>query len=91
MTRSMPIMEVRNRLTALPDELEREPAAGAVAVTRRGKSVLALMTWDLYESIVETLEIMGDEDLMTALRKGLKQADQNETVAWDTVKAELGP
>ncbi len=91
MTRSMPIMEVRNRLTALPDELEREPSAGAVAVTRRGKSVLALMTWDLYESIVETLEIMGDEDLMTALRKGLKQADQNETVAWDTVKAELGP
>ncbi len=91
MTRSMPIIELRNRLTALPEKLEREPSAGAVAVTRRGKSVLALMTWDLYESIVETLEIMGDEDLMTALLKGLKQADQNETVDWDTVKAELGP
>jgi len=34
---------------------------------------------------------MGDEDLMAALRKGLNQADQDETVAWDTVKAELGP
>ncbi|MBA2363468.1 MAG: type II toxin-antitoxin system Phd/YefM family antitoxin [Chloroflexia bacterium] len=91
MTRSMPIIEVRKRLTALPEELEREPLAGAVAVTRRGKLVLALMTWDLYESIVETLEIMGDEDLMAALRKGLNQADQDETAAWDTVKAELGP
>ena len=87
----MPIIEVRKRLTALPEELEHEPLAVAVAVTRRGKPVLALMTWDLYESIVETLEIMGDEDLMAALRKGLNQADQDETVAWDTVKAELGP
>ncbi len=89
MTRSMPIIEARNKLTTLPEELEREPSVGAVAVTRRGKPVLALMTWDLYESIVETLEVMGDEELMAALREGLKQADRDETIAWDTVKAEL--
>jgi len=50
----MPIIEVTKRFTALPEELEHEPLAGAVAVTRRGKPVLALKTCDLYESIVET-------------------------------------
>jgi hypothetical protein len=32
---------------------------------------------------------MGDEELMAALREGLKQADRDETIAWETVKAEL--
>ena len=89
MTRSMPIVEARSKLTTLPEELQREPSAGAVAVTRRGKPVLALMSWDFYESIVETLEIMGDEELLTALRQSIKQADRGEVIPWDTVKAEL--
>ena len=34
----------------------------------RTEPVLAVMPWDLFESIVETLEIMGDMDMMDALR-----------------------
>ncbi|MBI3697459.1 MAG: type II toxin-antitoxin system prevent-host-death family antitoxin, partial [Acidobacteria bacterium] len=59
MTQSMPIIKARNKLTALPEWFGRQPEAGAVAVTRRGKPVLAVMSWDLYASLVETLEILG--------------------------------
>jgi PHD/YefM family antitoxin component YafN of YafNO toxin-antitoxin module len=86
----MPIVEARNKLTALPEEFAREPEVGAVAVTRRGKPVLAVMPWDLYEAIVETLEVLGDEDLMAALRQSIKEAMEGKTIPWEGVKADLG-
>lgn len=88
MNKEIPITEARHELTSLPERLAKEP--GAVAVTRRGKPVLALMPWELYESIVETLEIMGDEELMAALRKSIKEADAGKAIPWKTVKAKLG-
>lgn len=87
MSNALPIIEARNKLTTLPEELERKP--GAVAVTRRGKPVLAILSWELYEAIVETLEILGDENLMTALRQGIKEMDEGRSIAWERAKKEL--
>jgi antitoxin YefM len=83
----MPIIKARDRLTSLPEELAEEP--GAIAVTRRGEPVLAILPWDLYESIMETLEILGDEELTAALRQSIKEASENQAVAWDQAKQEL--
>jgi len=90
MTRTMPIVEARNKLTTLPEEFAREPEVGAVAVTRRGKPVLAVMPWALYEALVETLEILGDADLMAALRQSIKEAMEGKTIPWEDAKADLG-
>ena len=57
----MPIAEARKVLNQLPDRFAAEPEASALAVTRRGRPVLALMPWSLYHGIVETLEVLGDE------------------------------
>jgi antitoxin YefM len=84
---AIPIIKARDRLTSLPEELAEEP--GAIAVTRRGEPVLAILPWDLYESIVETLEILGDEDLMAALRQSIKEVSEGKTVPWDRAKQEL--
>ncbi len=89
MTRSMPIIEARRRLTSLPEEFAQESEMDAVAVTRRGKPVLAIMPWELYDAIIETLEVMGDETLMSALRQSAQEAAQGETIPWDTVKRDL--
>jgi len=51
---------------------------------------MALVAWDLYEAIVETLEIMGDADLMAALRQSIKEASEGKVIPWEEVKAELG-
>lgn len=90
MSKTMPIIEARNKLTTLPEQFEQEPDIGAIAVTRRGKPVLAIMPWELYEAIVETLEIMEDEELMAALRQSIKEADEGKILPWETVKAEMG-
>jgi len=89
MTRTMPIIEARKKLTTLPEQFEEESDTGAVIVTRRGKPVLAIMPWDLYEAVVETLEILGDEELMVALRQSIQEAAQGELIPWETVKAEM--
>ena len=87
MVTQMPIIKARDRLTSLPEELEQEP--GAIAVTRRGEPVLAILPWELYESIVETLEILSDEVLMAALRRSIKEAEEDRAVSWEKAREEL--
>jgi antitoxin YefM len=88
MLKDIPITDARHALTSLPERLAEEP--GAVAITRRGKPVLAIMPWDLYESLVETLEILGDADLMAALRQSIQEAEAGQTLRWEDVKRNLG-
>ena len=88
MRKELPITEARHALTALPERLAQDP--DTVAITRRGKPVLAVMPWDLYESIVETLEIMGDDTLMAALRQGIKEIEAGKGVSWKQAKRDLG-
>ena len=83
----LPIIKARDRLTSLPEELAEEP--GAIAVTRRGEPVLAILPWDLYESIIETLEILGDEELIAVLRQSIKEASEDKAVPWDRARQEL--
>lgn len=88
MQKVLSIVEARNRLTQLPEELERENG-NAVTITRRGKPVLAVMPYDLYDSIVETLEVMSDPTLMALLRQSIQEADNGKLLEWETVEQEL--
>ncbi len=82
------ISKARDELTSLPKKLSKNHET--VAVTRRGKPVLAIMPWELYESVVETLEIMGDEKLMTSLRESIKDIKAERLYTSEEVKKELG-
>jgi len=90
MTETLSMMQARAKLTALPEEFERNPETGAVTVTRRGKPVLAVMPWEMYDSITETLEVLGDEKLMRVLRKSLQEARRGKTYSTAQVRKRLG-
>ena len=87
-TERMPIVKARAMLTQLPELLSEENRA--VALTRRGKPVLALMPWELFESIVETMEIMGDAEMMETLRRSIRDVQEGNLVSIEEGKAELG-
>jgi len=72
MLSNIPITEARNELTSLPEKLAQQ--GGTLAITRRGKPVLAVMTWEHYEAILETIEILGDANLMANLHQGITEA-----------------
>jgi antitoxin YefM len=84
--REISISEARNELTSLPETLNEENRT--VAITRRGKPVLAVMPWELYESIMETIEIMGDKELMVSLRQAIEEVAGGKAIPWERAKKE---
>ena len=60
----------------LPDEAAKHEV---LAVTRRNEEVMAVMSWELYEGLLETLEIVSDDTLMKQLRKGLDDVKAGRT------------
>ena len=86
-TEEIPMVEARRDLTKLPERLETSPAT--LAVTRRGKPVLAIMAWEDYEAILETLEVLSDEDAVKQLRRSIQDVEQGKILSWEKAKARL--
>ena len=89
MTKTIPITEAREKLTELPWAFSRRLSVDAIAVTRRGEPVLAILPWEFYDGLVETLEILSDKELTESLRKGIKEATMGKLIPWERVKREL--
>ena len=88
MAKDLPMTEARHELTSLPEALRQTHET--VAVTRRGKPVLAILPWGDYEAIMETLDILSDEEMMAALRQGIKEAKAGKGMPWERAKRKLG-
>ncbi len=83
------ISEARKALLDLPEKLARTPER-AVTITRRGQPVLAVLPWEFYESIIETLDILGDQEMVKALRESLEDLERGRVVTNAEVKKRLG-
>ena len=89
MTRTLPMMEARKQLTSLRETLRHDDEIDVMEITRRGKPVLAVMPWELYDAITETLEVMGNKELRALLRQSIKEMEQGKAIPWDEAKLEL--
>jgi len=56
----VPISTARAELLQYPVSLNRE----VIKVTRKGEPVLAIMPWEAYESLIDTLEPLIDSELL---------------------------
>ncbi|HBG07151.1 MAG: prevent-host-death family protein [Geobacteraceae bacterium GWC2_58_44] len=89
MTRSLSIMEARKQLNSLPETLMRDGDIDVMEITRRGKPVLAVLPWELYEAIAETLDVMADKEIMEKLRQSIREMDAGTTTSWEEARQEL--
>ncbi|MDQ6893308.1 MAG: type II toxin-antitoxin system prevent-host-death family antitoxin [Acidobacteriota bacterium] len=64
------LMEAREKLSGLNRELQARPET-VVRITNRGKPALALLSAELYDSLIETLDVLTDPEAAEALRKSL--------------------
>jgi PHD/YefM family antitoxin component YafN of YafNO toxin-antitoxin module len=83
MLKIMGITDTRERLTSLHDDLRINET---VAVTNRGEKILAIMRWEKYEAIRETLAIMGDRRLMKLLRQSIREAKEGKLIPLEEVE-----
>jgi len=62
----MPLAEVKNRLSEVVDEVEREHAR--VVITKHGRPAAVVMSAADLESLEETLDIMGNAKLLADIK-----------------------
>lgn len=86
MVTEMTITETRKKITSLENEIGYD---NTIAITNHGRKVFALMKWDTYESINETLEILNDEELLNELKVGISQIKSNKLVDFEDFKKSL--
>jgi PHD/YefM family antitoxin component YafN of YafNO toxin-antitoxin module len=86
MVKQLSISETRKRITSLEDDLSFNDT---ISITNHGKEVFALLRWDTYESIAETLDIISDEALYDELKVGIKQFENNSLIDFEDFKKSL--
>ena len=69
MTKTLPLSEVKTHLPELVSKVMiREDQ---IVVTRHGKPVAVLLSYDEYESLKETLDVLSDPALVRQVHKSL--------------------
>lgn len=86
MPQYLTITEAQQQLLELPDKLACEP----VIITKDGKPVMIALSFEQFESMIETMDILSDREFMAQLREGIQQADAGETISLEELKAKLG-
>jgi antitoxin YefM len=86
MPKYLTITEARRQLLDLPDELKDEP----VIITKHGKPVMAALSFEQFESLLETLAILSDREFTHQLQESISQGERGKTISWKEVKAKLG-
>jgi antitoxin YefM len=86
MSKYLTITEARRQLLDLPSKLKDEP----VIITKHGKPVMVALSFEQYESLLETLSILSDRNFANQLQESIAQAERGETISWEEAKAKLG-
>lgn len=69
--KQMPLAEVKNRLSEVIDQLEREH--GRVVITKHGHPAAVVISVEDLESLEETLDVMASEALLADIREALAE------------------
>jgi len=80
------VAEAQQKLPHLTDELDQGPAI----ITQDGKPVMIALSLEQFSSLLETLEILSDQEFLAQLQIGIQQAEAGETIDLEMLKAELG-
>jgi PHD/YefM family antitoxin component YafN of YafNO toxin-antitoxin module len=87
--KSMTLTEARNNLLTVAEAIEQQPGT-VFGVLKRGKPLMTLMSTELYEALLETLEILSDEAVSAKLRRALKELEAGKGIPWVKAKKRLG-
>lgn len=84
---TLPLAEVRAHLSKLVDEAVRTHQR--IEVTRQGRRAAVILSADDYDSIMETLDILSDQELIREIREAEADADAGQVYTLDEVTEEM--
>lgn len=88
----MKTMTVSDARAHFPEIIDQVNGAQkeAVEIVRHGEPVATIMSASLYESIIETLEILSDEDGAKTLKEALRNIKKAKFIPAERAKKALG-
>jgi prevent-host-death family protein len=86
---TLPLAEVRANLSKLVDEAVRTHER--IEITKQGRRAAVILSADDFDSIMETLAILGDQELMREVRaaEAGAEAEDGEIYTLDEVTEEM--
>lgn len=84
---TIPITEAKARIAELAERVAREH--DHFTITRNGRADVMLISVAEYESLQETLDILGDEETLADLRQSREDFAAGDTYSTAQVRAEL--
>ena len=78
-----PLTDVRSNLSEIVDEIDR--VGTQCVITKHGRPVAVIVSSDEYESLVETLNILSDDDTMAAIAQGEAEFAAGEFIRLDEI------
>ncbi len=82
----IPVTKAKSALLDLIRQIEGSNEA--IAITKNGVPEAVLLSMKKFEGLLETIEILADENAMKAIRKSIKQANRGDWIDFDEVFAE---
>lgn len=76
---TVPLAEVRANLSRMVDEAVRTHER--VEITRNGRREAVLLGSADYDVLIETLDVLSDDDLVRELRASLDEASRGDTLS----------
>lgn len=83
---TMTITNARQGFLDLPEKVQEEP----VFVTKHGRPVMAVLSVEQFEGMLETIEILEDQPFVKRLQKSIEQARRGQTVSLEEAATRLG-
>lgn len=87
MTNILPVSKARKELTGLVENAKK--LLQEYIITVNGLPSAVLMSHDEFESWKETVEIMSDPSLLSAIKKGEKDLESGRYISHEELKKEL--
>lgn len=86
MIKTIPVSEARQTLPFLVTDVGK--VMGRVIITRKGKPAAVLLGVEEYESLVQTVELMGSRDALAGIKEGLADLQEGRTESFERVFGE---
>jgi antitoxin YefM len=79
----VPITKAKNNLLEIIRQVEQEEST--VAVTKNGVPTAVILSMERFTGLLETLDLLTDEETMKSLRRAMRQARQGRWVREEEV------
>jgi prevent-host-death family protein len=88
MNKTIPLAEAKKHLSSLVRDVEEK--YDRFAITKNGVSKAVILSTEEFEGLLETLDLLSNEEETDAVARAKKQVEKKETVSLDTIRGRYG-